>query len=235
MEKILLCMSSLLLILFMAACGKNQTQATTQEAVAFNQTETQEETSTQETANSEQSETNQETSVNEESTENQEESQMQEVTKSLVVYFSCTGTTKGIAEIIAEGVGADVYEIVPVEPYTSADLNYNDNSSRSTIEMNDSSVRPEINGSVDNMEQYDTVYIGYPIWWGEAPRIVDTFVESYDFTGKTVVPFCTSGGSGVGSSDDRLKDLAGSGDWKEGHKFNGSENADTVMSWVNGL
>jgi len=121
-------------------------------------------------------------------------------TKVLVAYFSATNTTQGIAEHIANGLSADIYEIVPEEPYTDADLNYNDNNSRTTIEMNDPDARPAISGSVEDMEQYDIVFIGYPIWWGEAPRIVSTFVESYDFSGKTIVPFCTSGGSGVGSS-----------------------------------
>ena len=107
--------------------------------------------------------------------------------KVLVAYFSATGTTEGVAEHIANGLNADIYEIIPEEPYTDADLNYNDSNSRSTIEMNDKASRPAISGSVENMEQYDTVFIGYPIWWGEAPRIVSTFVESYDFSGKTMV------------------------------------------------
>lgn len=153
----------------------------------------------------------------------------------LVAYFSATGTTEGVAEHIAEGLQADLYEIVPEEPYTDADLNYHDNNSRSTIEMNDPSVRPAISGSVENMEQYDVVFIGYPIWWGEAPRIVSTFVESYDFSGKTVVPFCTSGGSGVGSSAANLEALTDGATWMEGRRLNGSDSRDTVMEWVDGL
>ena len=125
----------------------------------------------------------------------------------LVAYFSATNTTEGVAEHIANGLGADLYEIVPEEAYTDADLNYNDDSSRSTIEMNDPSSRPAISGGVENMEQYDIVFIGYPIWWGEAPRIVSTFMESYDFSGKTLIPFCTSGGSGLGSSASNLAEL----------------------------
>lgn len=155
--------------------------------------------------------------------------------KVLVVYFSATGTTEGVAEHIADGLNADIYEIIPEEPYTDADLNYNDNNSRSTIEMNDSSSRPAISGSMENMEQYDIVFIGYPIWWGEAPRILSTFVESYDFSGKTVVPFCTSGGSGVGSSASNLEQLTSGAAWMEGHRLNGSDSQDTVMEWVNGL
>ena len=155
--------------------------------------------------------------------------------KVLVAYFSATGTTKGVAEHIANGLHADIYEIIPEESYTDADLDYSDNNSRSTIEMNDVSSRPAISGSVENMEQYDVVFIGFPIWWGEAPRIVSTFVESYDFAGKTIVPFCTSGGSGVGSSATNLEALTGGATWMEGRRLGGSDSQDTVMEWVNGL
>lgn len=155
--------------------------------------------------------------------------------KVLVAYFSATNTTEGVAEHIANGLNADLYEIIPEDPYTDADLNYNDNNSRSTIEMNDPSSRPAISGSVENMGQYDIVFIGYPIWWGEAPRIVSTFVESYDFSGKTVVPFCTSGGSGMGSSGANLEELTSGATWMEGRRLNGSDSQDTVMEWVNSL
>lgn len=155
--------------------------------------------------------------------------------KTLVVYFSNTGNTRNIAELIAEGTAADVYEIEAETPYTDADLDWNDSDSRSTKEMNDESARPAISGSVDNMDQYATIYIGYPIWWGEAPRILDTFVESYDLTDKTIVPFCTSSSSGVGSSASNLESVAGSGEWLEGKRFSGKEDASAVMDWVNGL
>lgn len=153
----------------------------------------------------------------------------------LVAYFSATGTTEGVAGNIASGLNADLYEIVPEQPYTDDDLNYNDDNSRSTLEMNDPSSRPAISGSVENMEQYDIVFIGYPIWWGEAPRIVSTFVESYDFSGKTIVPFCTSGGSGVGSSASNLEELTSGATWLDGHRLNGSDSQDTVIEWVNSL
>ena len=156
-------------------------------------------------------------------------------TKVLVAYFSATGTTKGVAGHIADGLNADLYEIVPEEPYTDADLNYNDNSSRSTVEMNDSDARPEISGSVENMDQYDIVFLGYPIWWSDAPRIMSTFVESYDFSGKTVVPFCTSGGSGIGSSASNLEKLTSGAAWLDGKRLNGSDSQDTVMEWINSL
>ncbi len=153
----------------------------------------------------------------------------------LVAYFSATGITEGVAENIADGLDADLYEIVPEEFYTDADLDYNDNNSRSTVEMNDPSSRPAISGSVENMEQYSIVFIGYPIWWGEAPRIVSTFMESYDFSGKTIIPFCTSGGSGIGSSASNLKKLTTEAIWLDGQRLNGSDSQDTVMEWVNSL
>ena len=155
--------------------------------------------------------------------------------KILVAYFSATHTTQGVAERLADGLNADLYEIVPAEPYTTADLNYHDNNSRTTLETNDTSIRPAISGSVENMEQYDIVFLGYPIWWGDAPRIMSTFVESYDFTGKTIVPFCTSGGSGVGSSASNLEKLAGSGTWLSGRRFSGSDSQEKLLSWVNDL
>lgn len=166
-----------------------------------------------------------------------EETEMQEEqeTKILVAYFSATDTTEGVAEHIANGLKADLYEIVPEEPYTDADLNYNDNNSRTTIEMNDPDARPAISGSVENMEQYDIVFVGYPIWWGEAPRIVSTFMENYDFSGITVAPFCTSGGSGMGSSAANLEQLASGAKWLDGQRLNGGDSQDTVMEWVNSL
>lgn len=153
----------------------------------------------------------------------------------LVAYFSATHTTEGVAEKIADGLQADLYEIVPEEPYTEADLDYNDNNSRSTLEMNDASARPAISGSVENMDQYDVVFLGYPIWWGEAPRIIDTFVESYDFTGKTIIPFCTSGGSGMGSSATDLEQLTKGAEWLEGQRLSKNDSQDDIMEWVNSL
>ena len=156
-------------------------------------------------------------------------------TKVLVAYFSATNTTKGVAEHIADGLQADLYEIVPEEPYTDADLNYNDNNSRTTIEMNDPDARPAISGSIENMEEYEVVFLGYPIWWAEAPRIINTFLESYDFSGKTIVPFCTTGGSGVGSSAINLEQFTGGATWLDGKRLNGGDSQDTVMEWVYGL
>ncbi len=156
--------------------------------------------------------------------------------KVLVAYFSATGTTKALAEYAADAVNGDLYEIVPQEPYTSADLDYGDKNSRSTKEMDDQSCRPAINGSVSDMSQYDIVFIGYPIWWGEAPRIVSTFMESYDFSGKTIVPFCTSGGSGIGSSAKNLHSLASdSATWLDGARLNSGSSRGDMVSWINGL
>lgn len=151
--------------------------------------------------------------------------------KTLVVYFSATGTTKGVAEQIASALNADTYEITAAQPYTSDDLNYSDSNSRTTKEQNDKTVRPEIGSEKANLDGYDTIFIGFPIWWGEEPRIMDTFVESYDFSGKTMIPFCTSGGSGIGSSGDNLKANAGSGEWKDGARLSGSD----VQGWLDGL
>lgn len=153
----------------------------------------------------------------------------------LVVYFSATGTTKGVAEKIAGITGADTYEIKAAQEYTDADLNWNDSNSRSTKEQNDSSVRPEIGSDAISLDGYSTVYIGYPIWWGEEPRIMDTFVESYNFDGITLIPFCTSGGSGIGRSGQNLADNAGSGTWLEGKRFGGGVSEDELRSWIDGL
>ena len=155
--------------------------------------------------------------------------------KVLVAYFSATNTTKPLAEYVADGLDADIYEIVPEIPYTSADLNYSNSSSRATAEMNDPIVRPAISGSVSNMEQYDVVFIGYPIWWGQAPRIVSTFFESYDFNGKTIIPFCTSGSSGIGSSARNLHSLTNGANWLDGRRFSGGTSRNTMIEWVNSL
>ncbi len=155
--------------------------------------------------------------------------------KILVAYFSATHNTEGVAQKLAEGLKAELYQIVPEEPYTEADLNYGDSGSRTSAEMDDPDARPAISGSVENMEQYDVVFIGYPIWWGEAPRILSTFIESYDFTGKTLIPFCTSGSSGFGSSDAALRKAAGGAVWLDGRRFPAGASAEDVMDWANSL
>ena len=154
-------------------------------------------------------------------------------TKVLIAYFSATGTTKKIAEYAADAASADLYEIVPAEPYTADDLNYNVSNCRANAEMNDPSSRPEISGGVTNMADYDIVFIGYPIWWGEAPRIVSTFIESYDFSGNSVVTFSTSGGSG--HNDRSIKELASGANWVTGARLKSNSSQSDVADWINGL
>ena len=155
--------------------------------------------------------------------------------KVLVVYFSATGTTKGVAEKIAKISGADLYEIIPAEPYSDADLNWNDSNSRSTKEQNDKTARPMIDSEKIDLSGYGTIYIGFPIWWGEEPRIMDTFVESYQFDGITLIPFCTSSSSGIGKSGQNMEALSGSGSWLEGKRFAGSVTEADLQSWIDGL
>lgn len=155
--------------------------------------------------------------------------------KILIAYFSATNNTENIANLLNEILDADLYEIVPETPYTSDDLNYNDSSSRSSQEMNDPDARPAISGSVDNMEQYDVIFLGYPIWWGEAPRIINTFLESYDLSWKTIAPFCTSASSPMGSSATSLQGLTGSATWLDGQRFSGGASSSEVQSWVDSL
>ena len=153
----------------------------------------------------------------------------------LVAYFSATGTTKGVAERIASVTGGDLYEILAAKPYSAADLNYNDRSSRSTTEQNDKNARPQIGSEDISLEGYKTIYLGFPIWWGEEPRILDTFVEKYSFEGITVIPFCTSGGSGIGRSGPNMEALAGAGTWLEGKRFSGDVSEADLQSWIDGL
>ena len=155
--------------------------------------------------------------------------------KIIVAYFSQTGTTKSVADKINGIVGGEIYEITAKIPYTSEDLNYNDRNTRATVEQNDSSSRPEIGSEKISFENCKVLYLGYPIWWGQAPRIMDTFVESYDFTGITVIPFCTSGSSPIGSSATRLSSLAGTGTWLEGHRFSSGASESDIKSWIEGL
>ena len=155
--------------------------------------------------------------------------------KVLVAYFSATGNTENIAQHLETVLDADLYEIVPQQPYTSADLNYGSSNSRAEQEINDPNARPAISGSVSNMDDYDVVFIGYPIWWGQAPKIIYTFLESYDFSGKTIVPFCTSASSGIGGSISGIQALAPNANWLSGQRFSGSASLSSVESWVNSL
>ena len=149
----------------------------------------------------------------------------------LVAYFSATGITEKVAEMIAETTGGDLYEITPVQEYTAADLDWTDKTSRSTKEMNDSKSRPAIRADLKDAESYDVIYIGYPIWWNLAPKAVNTFLETYDFSGKTVIPFATSGGSGIANSVARLKKEYPSLNWQSGKLLNNPSKAD-IEAWV---
>ncbi len=157
------------------------------------------------------------------------------MSKTLVAYFSASGTTARVASELASAIGADRYEIEPKTPYTAADLNWNDRTSRSSVEMNDEHCRPEIATAVDDMDAYDTVFVGFPVWWYVEPRIIDTFLESYDFTGKTIVPFATSGGSGLGKAPQRMQQIAASSTVVAGKLLNGRPNAAALRAWAESL
>ena len=184
----------------------------------------------------EQSETEEQTEIEMETEPSEsvstEEQEADVSTKTLVVYFSCTGTTELVAEYITEILGADHYQIVPEDPYTEADLAYYTNG-RADQEQNDPNVRPAISGGVENMDEYDTIILGYPIWHGQAPRIISTFLESYDFSGKMIVPFCTSHSSGIGSSASNLHSLcAESVEWMDGKRFESGVSKESVQKWI---
>ena len=157
--------------------------------------------------------------------------------KVLVVYYSASGNTKRVAEDIAEATDGDLFEITPAEPYTSDDLNWTNSDSRVSREHDDESLRdvPLTTTEVENWDDYDTVFIGYPIWWGIAAWPVDTFVKNNDFTGKTVIPFATSSSSGMGQSGTLLSEMAGTGDWQDGQRFSSGASQSDVADWVSGL
>jgi len=156
--------------------------------------------------------------------------------KTLVAYFSCSGVTEQLAKMLASLVGGDLYKIESAIPYTNADLNWRDSGSRSTIEMKDKKSRPAIEGKVNCMEQYDTVFVGFPIWWYAAPTIINTFLESYDFSGKTMIPFATSGSSGMGDTDKWLHpSCSKETKWRMSKRFPADAKADSLQKWVEEL
>ena len=157
--------------------------------------------------------------------------------KTLVVYFSATGNTERVAEVIADTTGGELFELEPVDPYTDEDLNYNDDNSRVSQEYADESLRNVelVADTVDDWQDVERIYIGYPVWWGIAAWPVNTFVEANDFTGKTVIPFCTSASSGLGDSGELLAEQAGTGDWQEGMRFRSSVSDEDVVAWVESL
>lgn len=157
------------------------------------------------------------------------------MSKKLVAYFSASGVTAKLAETLSEAVGADLYAIEPQVPYTAADLNWRDRNSRSSLEMKDLSSRPAIAGRLDNIDEYDTIFVGFPIWWYVAPTIINTFLESYDLTGKTVIPFATSGGSGMGKTNEKLKDSCPGAKLLEGKVWKKNAAAAELADWVRNI
>ncbi|MGI6118059.1 MAG: flavodoxin [Bilifractor sp.] len=158
------------------------------------------------------------------------------MSKTLVAYFSATGTTKKLAENIAKEENADLFEIAPVRPYTKEDLDWNNKQSRSTLEMNDPNCHPEIKEAAPDLAPYDTIILGFPIWWGREPSIVDTFLTSADFSGKTIIPFCTSGGSGMARTSERLQNLVGkSAKVTEGRRIGGEVSMKDLKIWFDGF
>ena len=156
--------------------------------------------------------------------------------KTLVAYFSASGQTAKLAKILAGVTGGDLFEIAPETAYTAADLDWMDKKSRSTIEMKDPKSRPAIAGKVADMAQYDTVFVGFPIWWYQAPRIIETFLERYDFAGKTLIPFATSGGSDMGKTEDILRPCCSAQTaWRPGKRLSSRESAASVREWVESL
>jgi flavodoxin len=154
------------------------------------------------------------------------------MSRKLVAYFSASGTTAELAKTLAGAVGADLHEIKPAKPYSKADLDWTNAKSRSSVEMNDRKFRPEIANRVADMEQYDTVYIGFPIWWYTAPTIINTFLEGYDLTGRTVIPFATSGSSGMGNTSQELAASCPRADLREGRRFASRTSAEQLTAWA---
>lgn len=223
MKRLTALLLSVVLVLSLAACGSANKPASST---------TQPETS----APTEQPATEPSESSSTAPAESEPETQP-ETGKTLVVYYSASGNTERVAKDIAEAAGADLFEIVPAELYTSDDLNWTNPDSRVSREHDDESLRdvPLTTIEVPDWDSYDTVFIGYPIWWGIAAWPVDTFVKNNDFTGKTVIPFATSSSSGMGQSGSLLADMAGTGEWQEGQRFSSGVSSDDVQSWVNGL
>ena len=218
MKKLTALLLSVVLVLSLAACGSaNKPASSTTQPETSAPTEQPESSSTA-------------------PAESEPETQP-ETGKTLVVYYSASGNTERVAKDIAEAAGADLFEIVPTEVYTSEDLNWTNSDSRVSREHDDESLRdvPLTTTEVPDWDSYDTVFIGYPIWWGIAAWPVDTFVKNNDFTGKTVIPFATSSSSGMGQSGSLLADMTGTGEWQEGQRFSSGVSSDDVQSWVNGL
>ena len=235
MKKAVTLFAALAVMGMLAGCGSSSDTADTQAATAQQtaaETETEAETTAAETSEEETSE-----AESAEESESSAEDAGSAEGKTLVVYYSATGNTEEVANYIANATGGELFELEPVEPYTSEDLNWTDENSRVSIEHENPVQRDVelVSTSVDDWDSVSTIYIGYPIWWGIAAWPVDTFVEANDFTGKTVIPFCTSSSSELGESGQLLADLAGTGEWLEGMRFRSGVDEEDVTSWVESL
>ena len=231
MKKLTVLLLSALLILGLTACGgtNSDVNSSSDETSATPASTAKAETTAPSASTS--------AAVTSESSDTAPDTEEPNGNKTLVVYYSASGNTERIAQSIADAANADTFEIVPQKVYTSDDLNWTDKNSRVSREHDDESLRdvPLTTTSVDNWDDYDTVLIGYPIWWGIAAWPVDNFVKANDFTGKTVIPFCTSSSSGLGQSGTLLADMAKGGDWQDGQRFSSGASDSTVQDWVNGL
>lgn len=218
MKKLFLCITSILLILSIAACGSQGVDNSADESA------------TSDILQSDSGNTKAEKRSSKHSNETSGK-------KALVVYYSATGNTKEAAEYIASATGGDLFELVPVEPYSDEDLNWNDENSRVVYEHDNPNERnvPLVAATVDNFNEYDTVFIGYPIWWGIAAWPVNGFIEANDFSSKTVIPFCTSASSGLGDSGKLLKETAGTGNWLEGKRFSSGVSETEITEWVKSI
>ncbi len=235
MKKAVTLFAALAVMGMLAGCGSSSDTADTQAATAQQtaaETETEAETTAAETSEEETSE-----AESAEESESSAEDAGSAEGKTLVVYYSATGNTEEVANYIANATGGELFELEPVEPYTSEDLNWTDENSRVSVEHENPDQRDVelVSTSVDDWDSVSTIYIGYPIWWGIAAWPVDTFVEANDFTGKTVIPFCTSSSSELGESGQLLADLAGTGEWLEGMRFRSGVDEEDVTSWVESL
>lgn len=214
MKKLMVLLLSFVLVFGLAACGQSQ--------------------NSNDSASSEASSSENTTTASTEDTSDQTEGTG---SKTLVVYYSATGNTESVANTIAEETGGDLFELEPADPYTDADLDWTDDDSRVSQEYENEDQRDVelVSATVDNWDEYDTVFIGYPIWWGIAAWPVNEFVETNDFTDKTVIPFCTSSSSGLGESGELLEEMAGTGNWQEGERFSSGVSSDEVSTWISGL
>lgn len=223
MKKLTTLFLSFILVLGLAACGNNNTN-NTEPSITETPSAATSEPETTEHPTTDTSETE---AADTESTGG----------KTLVVYYSASGNTENVSNVITKTLGADLFELEPVEPYSNDDLNWTNDDSRVTREHENEDERDVelVSATVDNWSEYDTVFIGYPIWWGIAAWPVDEFIETNDFTGKTVIPFATSASSGMGQSGELLAEMAGTGDWQEGQRFRSGASEDDIVAWVEGL